>query len=289
MPTVYLPLGSASAHGDMGKMVIYQGTMVRQYVVPRDPRTAAQLNVRQVFHDVSKITRTAGLWVRAALKTVYGPRWFTEVYKAAQYVIRNQIAPFAMNADEIWNTFTEEQQAAWNDAAPYQATFNEPGRVWWWVIFGMQKDFVWQFDIPIFEDVAPDAPVDWWNRNLDGVQGAGMLDDIVDIGATSGTWDLVSDSNAHGGSYRKVPGSTSGAFGIYFYGRRASFIHMQGPDQGEVVLVWDMGNIVHKVLYNASVEWQQEFNTGSLPLGLHFVQVEKIGFSDVNIDAVEIT
>jgi hypothetical protein len=79
MPIVYLPLGSKAASGMVGEMVVYQGTTVRKYVIPTDPRTVAQLDVRHQFADITKMYKSAGLWMRTAWKGQLGARWYTSL------------------------------------------------------------------------------------------------------------------------------------------------------------------------------------------------------------------
>lgn len=125
MVQVFLPMGYPLQSGYQFANVIYQGQVVRLYTLAVDPRSNAQLQNRRFLSDVGKMKKCLGLWARGSLKAVLGSSWGTVLYQ----IIKADIENYWSEALAEWETFAEQNQDAWRSAAPYQATFNDQGQI----------------------------------------------------------------------------------------------------------------------------------------------------------------
>lgn len=221
MPTVYLPLGSAAASGQMGEMVVYQGVTVRKYVIPTDPRTQAQIDIRNLFFDVTKTLRTLGLFGRGVLAGLFGPRWYTMAYQRAAGAGAGNLAGY----DPEWDGFTLEEQDAWRAASPFVATYSDPGQIFYSFARVLQF-WVSTVSPETFLSVAPAADNAAayraaWDAGLENVLTLAKVghDDARLI--YTGTWTTSSNAGAFVGSLARtlVIGS---AVRFYFRGNRVN-------------------------------------------------------------------
>ena len=85
MAIVYLPFGYPLLSGETFETLVFQGTIVRKYVINTDPRTNSQLFSRWLFADMGRTRGTLGSWGRGAVRNVLGSRWtgnFMQLVKA---------------------------------------------------------------------------------------------------------------------------------------------------------------------------------------------------------------
>ncbi len=287
MPTVYLPLGSAEAYGRVGEMVIYQGTWVRRYVVPRDPRTDAQLDVRKLFHDITKMVKSGNSWARGTWVSLGGPRWFTNLYRD----ISTDFMGSWTAAQTDWDAMSEGEQTSWNDVAPYQATWNQPGRIF----FSVARVVAQLLDAsgyPDYELAIADASnsgdvVAWWNRELDGVLIEGMYDDDQSEFVYSENWEVVEHASAYGGSYHQQSGAGLAKCNFYFTGTGFRAFYKRDVGLGILQLRTEDEHL-NVDISDASPTWQQSSAITGLFQGLHYgiVQWHELGL--INLDAIEI-
>jgi hypothetical protein len=288
MPKVYLPLGSKAASGKIGEMFVYQGTTVRALVKPVDPKTAAQLNVRRLFADMTKMLKAAGLWPRGAWKTIFGVRWFTTLTG----MLKTDALGAWSTAEVNWAGFTENQKAAWRAVAPCQDTGNDPGRMFYDVAFSL----FWFVDNAGYgyfgmgdyygDDSATAAA--WWAKGLDDVVMPGLYDN--DGGVLSWNADPVEvqDVNAYGGSYlTNIPDSTMGGICV-FKGVQVKITYKKGPVFG-TACVTVVGDVVEYLNQNLLVDdWQNVWVSSYFEDGLHMFNFYNMMSALVNIDAIEI-
>jgi hypothetical protein len=289
MPKVYLPLASAEAYGAFGEMIVFQGVTCRAYVVPSDPRSPAQLDVRKIFHDVTKMETFCGEWVRAAWKTAFGSRWYTSLYKR---VTEDGKARYIEYSAE-WDGFTNEQKEAWNEAAPFKVTYNPPGEVFY-VLLCVVKDWFQQLGSPDFEIPLIDADSSvtagvWAGRTLEGVLTAGAYDDDFEALVYSGDWSENLDASAEGGSYHQSGEDESPSVGFYFYGTQFSLTFRKGAGYGIAKVATFGSTDILVEQYHASEEWQQEYISPVFLKGLHYVTVTRTGAGAINIDGIVIS
>src|SRR3972149_2113096 len=288
MPRVYLPLASAEAYGAVGEMIVFQGVTCRAYVVPYDPRTEAQLSVRDIFRDVTKMETFCGAWAKAAWSTAFGARWYTALYSR---VTANNKERYNESA-AVWDGFTVEKKEAWNCAAPFQVTSNAPGEVFY-VLMDVMQAWLTELYAPMFEfpGSEPDNAVDvgtWATQDLDSALSAGNYDDDHAGLVYAGSWSTIADVNASGGEYHQsaVDGAPSVSF--YFYGTQFSILYEKNVGRG-VAKIQTFGMVDQLNNQASGMQfWQQEFISPVLRKALHFVTVTRTGTGAINIDGISV-
>lgn len=163
MPIVHLPLGYPTISGDYDGMLVFQGTVVRRYVVPKDPRTDSQLFERRMFSDVKRVIGSLGKWGRSACRLVFGSKWSTIIYE----IYKSDMDEGWTLAMDSYSQLSAEQKAEWNEAAPYQATFNEPGRLFFGVGAILFYFLGSRYFVPSPFNSAPGLLLAWWIAELD--------------------------------------------------------------------------------------------------------------------------
>lgn len=235
MPKVYLPLGSASASGQMGEMMVYQGNTVRVYTVPVDPRTNAQIDVRNLFHDVTKILKTLGLFGRGKLSGMVGPRWYTLAYAAitgnGAQLLNEQLA--------IWDTLTDVERDAWRDVAPYVATYADPGKMFF-AVGGALQEWGYAYMVNMLLATYPQnnnavAYRAAWDMDLSNVITLSKTDDKDARIYRTGAWTYITDPLCFGGGYYQTGVWTAG-IGMTFLGNRFSLGYVGIPTGGTLIL-----------------------------------------------------
>lgn len=289
MPKVYLPLGSQLAYGALGEIAVFQGESARAYVVPRDPRTDAQLNTRHYFHDINRMIKAGGTWARAAFRTNWGSRWLAILYG----ICKRDDFGFWSAADALFQSFTDPQQAAWDAAAPFQVTYNEPGRIWYnihMVVWQYEQNFgMFQFELDeVYGDDSATA-LAWWTKTLDGVPIAGVYDDNASFATYSGSVSVVSNPLAYGGSYHKLNAPFGPACYFYFVGNKLTLKFMKQPGNGTLSIKFDGQPYIFVSQADTATLWQQEWTSEDITKGLHFVIINRSGIGDCNLDAFTIT
>ena len=191
--------------------------------------------------------------------------------------------------DQIWNSWTEQHQQAWSDEAPFVATWNEPGRMWWDVVYAMALTIQGNWESPLYEGYYLPPPVDWWHRDLEDVPGAGVYENCEGFGTLAGSWSTVNNASASGGSYKQS--SASGTRSLYqlYYGRKAILMFKKGPDQGSLGVMNDYDAETQVSQYSASEIWKATHTLSNTKKGLHSVFFEAWGGVQVNIDRIEIS
>lgn len=289
MPTVYLPLASAEAYGAIGEMIVFQGQTCRAYVVPYDPRTDAQLNVRELFYDVTKMQHFCGAWAKSAWKVVFGSRWYTSLYKR---VTENGAARYNAAA-AVWDGFTTFQKDAWNTAAPFKVTYNAPGEVFY-VLMVVMSDWFTELGAPGYEFPGIDADNaagigDWAAWNLEDVLTSGSYQESQSQLIYFGSWSTISDASASGGAYKQSAASGSPSVSFYFYGTQFSLVFEKNTGRG-AASVAAFGMATQAVNQNDSVQtWQYVWLSVGLLKGLHYVTITRTGTGAINIDEIGIS
>jgi hypothetical protein len=288
MPTVYLPLGSESASGTFGNLIVFQGQTARALVVPNDPRTEAQLDVRHTFHDFTKMLRTLGAWGRGYFASMIGPQWFQGLYGMA----RENNAARWLAADAIFQNFTSLQKAAWAAEAPFQVTYNDPGRVFFdlvkvWYTYEDSQESIF-FGLPYPNGNSSADVRAWWNLGLENALTKGVYNEdypVLDFGAG---WSEVSNANATGGHYKATDSTGGRMMTFYFKGRRAKLKYLKGPSFGRLNATngFDFNEYVDQ--YAAVASYGLVLDTGLMAKGLHQIIVINPDNAPCNLDEIEI-
>jgi hypothetical protein len=288
MPTVYLPLGSASASGTFGSLIVFQGVTCRALVVPDDPRTTAQLDVRHTFHDFTKMLRTLGTWGRAGCACVFGPQWFQGLYGLA----RANSAARWLAADAVFEAFDAGQKAAWDAHAPFQVTYSSPGRVWfdlarfwydYWTDQGGPTFWMPWPDLDAYDDLLV-----WWTKDLTDALTKGTYDQGAAQFFYASGWSTVTDASAFGGSYKKTSSTPGRLLYVFFKGRRAKVKYIKGPTFGRLNVDDLQGHNEYIDQYAASAGYGYTFDTGLLVKGLHELIIQNPDATVANIDGIEV-
>jgi hypothetical protein len=284
MPKVVLPLGSAEAYGAMGNDFIFQGTSVRSYAKPTDPKTGAQLDQRAFFRDVSKMIGEGGIYMRGACRSVIGVRWYTALYglTAARW-----------SADDAgWSALSAGVRADLNADAPYQATTGEPGRVWYSVMQAMRNTSIRFYDIEVFYPADAAVWLEWYQRGINDVLGVGSYENATGIVEMSPGFGTVTDASASGGSYLQKNTTTPETALCVFWGKQARIIYRAAPDQGDCA--WYQNSDVQNILpmYAAVETFGEQFVTPLKVEGLHFISFNARYYAGAwtkfNIDRIDI-
>lgn len=280
---VYLPLGYPEISGQEFANVIYQGTIVRLYQVPNDPRTDAQLWERRLFSDMSRMRATSGAWVRGALKASLGSRWSSVLLQ----IIKAKLNPWWDDAVEAWGSFGALNREAWRTAAKYQATFNDPGMIF----FALQRTIYqailfysglgWEGDL-FDENESADALV-WWEKEIPTSSAAFYLS-----GEYLPSWFLTHephvaqvlyDSRAAYGQY------CSGLDAQWFYAKtRYLDIHQpHAPEWGSQSMYVDGKFIRYNNAYASSLAFgfNDRIDTGYR--GLHAFKIGSVPFEYLDV------
>jgi hypothetical protein len=268
----------------MGNDFIFQGTSVRSYAIPKDPKTGAQLDQRAFFRDLSKMIGVGGIYMRGACKSVIGARWYTSLYglTAARWNVDN---------DE-WNALSPTVQDDLNADAPYQETTAEPGRVWFSVMQAIRNTAVRFYDLGVWNPVDAAVWLEWYQRGLDDVLGVGSYENETSLVEQAGTWSTVSDAGASGGSYWQKIGTAPAMARIIFWGKQARFVYRSASDQGDVA--WYQNSDVANIhsMYSTVETFDQDFLTPLAGIGLHFVSIHSRYYagewSKWNIDRIDV-
>jgi len=286
MPVVYLPLGSKSASGMLGEMVVYQGTTVRKYVIPRDPRTSAQLDVRHLFADVTKTYRSAGLWCKSAWKGAFGSRWFTGLYGR---VTANGNARW-LEAAAIFDSFQEVSKAAWDENAPFLATWNRPGLVFWVCQFVAYNWFVelglFEFGTGEYGEGDASTAADVWLQGLDNVLLGGLFDQDEGLVKFNSGWHFVADAAAYDGGYQETLSGASRQCYFWFYGAQIKLIGKAANGLGSLTVSIDNVQMTVIEQHQLEIEYQVVWTVPAVKKGLHYCSINGSGSPVANIDAV---
>lgn len=278
-------MGYPQQSGQQFENVIYQGTVVRLYTVPKDPRSDAQLNQRRFLSDITKMRSMLGVFGKAAMKTALGSKWGTVIYQA----IKADVESWWSNALEEWDNFGEVNQQAWRNAAPYQACFNDVGLIYFGLTRVLYQALLnWSFTtwgMALWAENESVAAAAWWARDLTSVMSNNGYDDLSVFINYYGSWASIVNASCFLGAYTKGVGSSGDYFEFFFIGSNVEIGYMKDASAG-VVGVYIDGQFVQDVnQYNASpvYQWNTMFNTGVKKL--HYVKVVK-GAQEANVDFV---
>lgn len=113
MAKVTAPLMSMDASGQIGKALVFQkGGQVRQYVVPANPQTTAQMTVRNKLGDIQRALKNLGAVLRAELKSGFGARWNSDIVGE---LMKNNAA-LLTTYSTTYTAFAAGNKTAWDNA-----------------------------------------------------------------------------------------------------------------------------------------------------------------------------
>lgn len=288
MPKVTNPLGSGSASGQIGKMLIFQGQTVKNYKAPKINKTVPQLAAEDRFADVNKTLRALKGWGRAALETLFGRNWMAFGYQGiVTYWAQHLVG---------WAELSGPEQETWLQYAPVTATRLEAGQVFYCVAQGLNSFLIngdyFQYEYFEVGEVNASGARTWWDRSLEGVFLPGVFDqENPDFGfSLPGTWWLlVNDAQAYQGSYRESLTTGPVLFNLYFYGSSFGIFYKQTASLAGLQLETDLGNAWLISQNDPTPEYQVEWRSPAMVKGLHRVTGFRTGaVGSVNVDALAV-
>jgi hypothetical protein len=288
LPKVTNPLGSGSASGQIGKMLIFQGTTVKNYKAPKINKSEAQLSAEDRFADVNKTLRALKGWGRAALETLFGRNWMAFGYQGiVTYWAENLAA---------WGELSGGDQAEWASYAPVASTRLDKGQVFFCCAQGLNSYLIdgnyFQYEFFEVGEVNAQGSRDWWDRTLEGVFLTGVFDqENTDLVFTlPGTWwVLVNDASAYEGSYRQSVTSSPVNFVFWFYGAGFGIFYKQTASLAGLAIETDLGNLWTISQNDPTPEYQVEWRSPAMVKGLHRVTGMRTGaVGAVNVDAIAV-
>lgn len=278
MAVVYLPYGYPLQSGVAYDTLVYQGDVVRQYTLPIDPRSNEQLFNRRLLSDTSKVRRDLQDWGRQACKTVFGSKWPTVIYQ----LLRADEGGVWSDGLAAWNGFTTVEQAAWRSAAPYQATFNDPGRAFYMYarcvaqVLLTYSGVLWGSAIWGSSDSA--NALAWWNKDLSDAMVIGVYGYNSAFLSTNGNWATVTSGSDH---YLRAQ-AVGDWYEFYYYAKKAAVRTYYISGQGE-------GDVFVDGIFNQHAVWVLGENLFEIEFpskGLHLVRFEA---SAINTQMWDIT
>ena len=290
MATVYLPLGYPQMSGEVFETLIYQGNVVRLYQVPNDPRTDSQTFERKLFSDFVKMRSTLGPWARGALKSALGSKWATVLYQLAKI---DHEGMWSQTLDS-WDEIQANEQEGWREMAPYQATFNDPGQVFYRLaqfVYYVLTDFLgWAWGAAEWASNEEENAVGWWVGDIEGLATQQKLDDRSDYLHYVGSWIQAGIQWTYLQTSSATLNENQERAWLTFFGRSFDFIFTKNVLQG-TVQVWVDGSKRADVdqLYNGNPAlYQQSVAVDCNYRGMHYVEFKNPGTGYWNIDAVDL-
>lgn len=285
MTVVYLPYGYPVQSGQPYENVVYQGNICRVYDVPIDPRTNEQLFQRRFLADTSKVRTTLDVFGKAAARTVFGTKWATVVYQ----LIKADEDGRWTEAEDAWNGFTVGEQNAWRVVAPYLATFNDPGKMFYCYARALAQylyDFsgiTWKASIWGASDSASAAA--WWTLDMNAAMGVGIYDDPNSQFVYVGGWHVNGYVGAYGGAVHDNDSAGTQSCDFYFNGSYIELMYLKFTSYGNAKIYLD-GVLKGTINQFNSTLLTGLFNTYAGDFkGLHFVKVIADA-SLINVDRV---
>lgn len=185
MATVYLPYGYPQLGGAFDS-IVYQGTVARKYVLAVDPRTVNQQFERKLLSDVSKMRSSAGKWAKAAWKINFGVKASSVIYQ----LVKGDVLNLWSDGLAAYDGMSSVERADWDAQAPFQVTYNAPGRVFFalaYVLYGYEDTSLeHNFYMPEPRPGQAVALRSWWLADLE-TYGWQM---IADYGGYIGNRDM---------------------------------------------------------------------------------------------------
>jgi hypothetical protein len=113
MAKLTLPLMSMTASGQFGRSIVFDKRgHARKYVIPANPQSTEQMDVRNRMTDIQKTLKWLGTNARADVKVALGYRWNSMIVKE---LTDNGAARWSALAT-AFTSFTSQQKSDWTAA-----------------------------------------------------------------------------------------------------------------------------------------------------------------------------
>jgi len=284
MATVILPLGYPLVSGAEDDVIIYQGNVARMYQIPTDPRTDAQLNQRRQLYDVSKMSKSAGVRAKSAFKSSFGSRWSTIIY---QFFKLDYDSSWT-DAQDSWAAGSAAQRAAWDAAAPFQATYNEPGLIFFGLVRVIYSAMIGEgletFDLQFYSMDQSSSAATWWALTLAGILQKIKVDDTDPHVVYAGGWSTALDAGCFGGSLHYTVIGQNGYGQLDFVGRRVVVGLRYSPQGGEIHITVDQQDEEIFSQNTLAVVYQRSWSSELYVKGLHRLKIWNEVEEQIEID-----
>ena len=290
MAKVTQPLGSDEAHGQIHKAIIFQGRTAKQYKVPARVISQSGHAANMMFRDYNAMMKSAGVWVRKALLSVWGVDWFGIMYQRVALLF-SEYPEFVA----LWEAEDEEVKNEWRAQAPYQQTEGDCGEVFFFLAvsiwIGFESRQMGYFGMLNVVNSTAEAARVWWDRYLAPAFVIGKYDDDhPDIEFSEGDWSTDVAGWLYGGSCHHSASNASPWYAFYFLGSyltlhfttSVAYAAMNVQVDGFAPLIVPATESV----YQETTAW----TCPHLPYGLHRVHVQRDGQEgSFTFDAFEIS
>lgn len=286
MAVVYLPYGYPLQSGNAYDAIVYQGAMVRVYTLPADPRTTDQLFNRRFLADTSKVRKVLGTWGKGAGKSVFGSTWATIVYQ----LIKADEGGVWSDAEALWNGFSIPGQNAWRAVAPYAATYNDPGKMFYCYARAL-IDLLLAYGGVTWLGLQWDegdsaAAAAWWAKVQNSEMVVGTYDDLDAKLYWVGAWWSGSNASYYNGSTHNTAIGQVCTCDFYYYAKGISIYYFTQPSNGSIAVYID-GQLVGTINQHSTPTVYGVYSSYTVSKGLHHVHlVSDSGWE--NVDRVDV-
>lgn len=260
--------------GAYKKTIVYQGTMARLYTDVRDPRTDKQQDNRYLFGDFRKVVKTAGLLAKTFLRSKFGKAYMANAYA---YVKQNDTGIWE-EALENWEALSEEDQQYLRENAPCLATWNDPGKVFYMVIYTL-VDFSNQtnrYDWGLAEAWSNglEETLHWWGEDIIQAIYRGVYDHLDShITFAHGKITVLSGPNEYGGSWAYINWYAPTYYEFTFYGMYCQIGYLGDYQQPNAKVEIDDMDEMYMKQTRAHITHRCQWCTPKLEKGYHHIRV----------------
>lgn len=278
MATVYLPLGYPILQGQEFEAIVYQGTYVRKYVLPTDPRTSSQAFNRKLFSDLSRSLPYFGPFFKGFLTCLYGQRRALLL----RQLLQSDLNSFRSSRIAQFGSFTTPQKDTLRANAVLQSTFNDPGMISW-VIYATAWDWYQSTGLIWGNPREPTAAnigniISLWSESIEyaldqgAIQPGSFQSDT--LFPKTGSWQSVSWAYADGGSY-SLSTSYPASVQFYSYGRYFKIVLIGTPTTSYIRFYVD-GSFHSTFNTYQTSETAMPLTLGPFSYGLHSIQIHAL-------------
>lgn len=240
MATVLLPMGYPVLDGVQFDLIVFQNNLVRQYEVPKDPRTDSQLFQRRLFSDISKMRSYMGDVAKGALKQALGRTWSTVLLQ----IIKADSFSWWTDAINAWDSMSESDQQTWRDAAPYKVTFNDLGKVFYLLCVTAFKAIehyglgLWEAED--WQAGSASEALSWFTKSKGDIHSVQWVYFSDAKFRYYGSWDIgIWQQGGNSGNIKESSGSELDRAELLVYGKEIVIQAYKQPDYGSANIYID--------------------------------------------------
>lgn len=293
MATVYLPLGYPVQSGTFSTLV-FQGQVVRLYMSIDDPRTDTQIFRRKLLGDVTKMRAVMGEYAKRAQGIQFGSKWGAIINQMCM----GDVDGLWSTAWGEWDSMSQSQRNYLNDNAPFVATWNMPGRVYWALY---QTLYNWneahggnKFHMPLIVASDPDEGWIWWRAKIDkyDLQADADVAEWSDSNdgpfMQNGSWSNWTGTGPRNSTMR-IGSTVGGYLEINAKYNHLKLWHGKNTDRGNIQIYYDDA-VQATINSNGAESYQNIYDVGYVPVikqPVRFIHGGPAG-KIIDVDGVEV-